>query len=284
MRFSLLTLNLHTWQESDQLGKLDRIAQFAVEENVTAICLQECAQSRDAELLDEGPLRADNTGHLLLERLVAYGLKYSMTWDCSHYGFERYEEGSAVLSQLPFLGSCSQYVSGTDDLETVESRKVVMARLAVGPATVIDVYSVHLSAPAEGSESQADALVGFVGDTPNLLEQMKPPPPKRRGPPRKRAVTEEPTALTRLVCLAGDFNVTPDEDAHRLKEHGYLEASAVARETQAVTGTGTFEDGRWIDYVFVKPAVRPQSASVVFHGGDRPRVSDHYGLVVEFEV
>ncbi len=282
MRFSLLTLNLHTWQESDQLDKLDRIAQFAVEENVTAICLQECAQSRSAELIDEGPLRADNTGHLLRERLVVYGLKYSLAWDWSHYGFERYEEGSAVLSQLPFLGSCSQYVSGTDDPGTVQSRKVVMARLAVGPATVIDVYSVHLSPPAEGSESQTDALVGFVGDTPNLLEQMKPPPPKRRGPPRKRAAIEDPTVLTRLVCLAGDFNVTPDGHVPRLKEYGYLEASAAARDTQA--GTGTFEDGRWIDYVFVKPAVRPQAASVVFHGDDRPCVSDHYGLVVEFEV
>lgn len=282
MRFSLLTLNLHTWQEADQLDKLDRIAQFVVKENVTCICLQECAQSRDAELLDEGPLRADNTGHLLRERLVAYGLKYSMTWDCSHYGFERYEEGSAVLSQLPLLGSCSQYVSDSEVLESTHSRRVVMARQAVGPATVIDVYSVHLSPPADGLEAQVDALVGFVDATPKVLEQMKPPPPKRRGPPRKRAVTEDPTALTRLVCLAGSFNVTPDEQIPRLKERGYLEASAVARDTRA--GTGTVEDGRWVDYVFVKPAVRPQSASVVFHGGDQPRVSDHYGLVAEFEV
>lgn len=282
MRFSLLTLNLHTWQEADQLDKLDRIAQFVVKENVTCICLQECAQSRDAELLDEGPLRADNTGHLLRERLVAYGLKYSMTWDCSHYGFELYEEGSAVLSQLPLLGSCSQYVSDSEVLESTHSRRVVMARQAVGPATVIDVYSVHLSPPADGLEAQVDALVGFVDATPKVLEQMKPPPPKRRGPPRKRAVTEDPTALTRLVCLAGSFNVTPDEQIPRLKERGYLEASAVARDTRA--GTGTVEDGRWVDYVFVKPAVRPQSASVVFHGGDQPRVSDHYGLVAEFEV
>ncbi len=282
MRFSLLTLNLHTWQEADQLDKLDRIAQFVVKENVTCICLQECAQSRDADLLDEGPLRADNTGHLLRERLVAYGLKYSMTWDCSHYGFERYEEGSAVLSQLPLLGSCSQYVSDSEVLESTHSRRVVMARQAVGPATVIDVYSVHFSPPADGLEAQIDALVGFVDATPKVLEQMKPPPPKRRGPPRKRAVTEDPTALTRLVCLAGSFNVTPDEQIPRLKERGYLEASAVARDTRA--GTGTVGDGRWVDYVFVKPAVRPQSASVVFHGGDQPRVSDHYGLVAEFEV
>ncbi len=281
MRFSLLTLNLHTWQEADQLEKLDRVAQFVVEENITCLCLQECAQSREAEELDEA-LRADNAGHLIRERLERYGLKYSMTWECSHYGFERYEEGSAVLSQLPFLGSCSQYVSETEDREIVQSRKVVMARLAVGPNTVIDVYSVHLSPPGAGFETQVDSLVGFVASTPDLLEQMKPPRPKRRGPPRKRAAPQPSPIATRLVCLAGDFNETPEGGIGALGGHGYLEASAGARETQP--GTGTTRDGRWIDYVFVKPALRPQSTSIVFHGGDRPPVSDHYGLVVEFEV
>jgi len=283
MRFSVLTLNLHTWQESNQIEKLDRIAPYVAEENLTCLCLQECGQRTSSSRVHDGEtLRTDNAAYLLQSKLSAHGLKYSMVWEYSHDSFGSYEEGSAILTQLPILGTCARYVSKTTEPADVQARNVVMTRLAVSPNAVIDVYSVHLSPPEAGLADQLDSLADFVTETPDILEHMKPPAPKRRGPPRKRVATEEQPVSTRLVCLAGDMNDTPDGHVKALGARGFLEASSRARAE--VPDAATFEDGSWIDYVFIKPALRPQAARVVFNGSDAPPVSDHYGVVVEFEV
>ncbi|MFW6313810.1 MAG: hypothetical protein ACOC2N_07990 [Spirochaetota bacterium] len=134
MRFSVLTLNLHTWQESDQIGKFDRIARYVAEENITCLCLQECGQSTTGEFLDNGEtLRTDNAAYLLQSKLGAHGLKYSLVWGYSHDSFGSYEEGVAILTQLPVLGNCARYVSETTNPANVQARNVVMARLAVSP-------------------------------------------------------------------------------------------------------------------------------------------------------
>ena len=157
-----------------------------------------------------------------------------------------------------------------------------MARLAAAPNAAIDVYSVRLSPPEHGLAEQIDALVHFVQQTPEMLEQMKPPPPKRRGPPRKRVPGDEPPGTARLICVAGSFHEEPQGGVRSLTQQGYLDATTTAREV--APHTGTFRDGRWIDYVFIRPALRPQSARVVFSGDDRAPVSDHYGVVVELEI
>jgi len=283
MRFSLLTLNLETWRDAGQTAAIDRIARYAAEENLSCICLQGCEQqSTSAFVEDSDALRADNAAYLVQSRLGAYGLKYSMVWGYAHDDRDGLETGSAVLTQLPILGTCSRYVSERDDPEDEESRNVVMARLAVAPNAVIDVYSVHLGSPAAGLEGQLGVLTRFVEETPDILEQLKPPPPKRRGPPRKRVPVEEPPVSTRLICIAGDMNEEPGGLVKSLAGGGFLEASAAAREGGPETGTRT--DGRWTDYVYVKPALRPQAARVILSGSDSPPVSSHYGVVVEFEV
>lgn len=283
MRFSLLTLSLHARQEPDQFERLDRAARFIAEENVSCVCLQGCGQRASAPEVDDEPgLREDNTALLLRSRLEQFGLKYGLVWDLSHRSNGSFEEGSAVLSQLPLLGRCSRYVSNVDDPENVESRNVVMARLAAAPNSVIDVYSTHLSPPEAGFEQQLASLVTFIDETPAVLEAMKPPPPKRRGPPRKRVPLQEPQVTTRLICVAGDFNAEPDEGGGAMVERGYLEASAAAREGSPQGAAS--QDRPWFDYIYVKPALRPQSARVVFTGDDAPPVGDRYGVLVEFEV
>lgn len=283
MRFSVLTLNLEGWHGSDDRAKLDRTARLIAEENVTCVCLQESVQSDATPLVDEASgLRKDNTAHVLRSRLEQYGLKYGLAWGVSRRGTGSFEQGAAVLSQLPILGQCSRFVSNEEDSGSAHSRNVVMARLAAAPNSVIDAYSTHLSPPEHGFDEQLSSLMAFVDDTPAVLEALKPPPPKRRGPPRKRVPVQEPHVVTRLVCVAGDLNVEPGRALGALVEQSYLEASVAAREASPAVGTTT--DGRWLDYVFIKPALRPQGARVVFSGADAPPVSDHLGVLVEFEV
>lgn len=283
MRFSVLTMNLHGWEKPDRLAKLDRTVRFIAEANVSCVCLQECGQSESASMVDEvARLREDNTALIIRSRLEQYGLKYSMAWDPSHHGCASVEEGSVVLTQLPVLGQCSRHVSQDEDPENPQSRSVVMARLAAAPNSVIDVYSASLSPPEDGFEDQLRSLLTFIDETPAALDAMRPPAPKRRGPPRKRAPIQESQVMTRLICVAGDFHVEPGPALRALVQNNYLEASAAAREV-APRGA-SFEDGRWLDYVYVKPALRPQAARVVLNGEDAPPVSDHYGVLVEFEV
>ena len=230
MRFSLLTLHLRSRQGPDEIDDLHRIARFIVDENISCVCLQECRQTPEADPVDDGPLRSDNAGHLIRERLLSYGLKYQLVWARSHQRDDGQDEGSAILSQLPILGSCSRFASSSEDPADDQARNVIMARLAAAPNAAIDVYSVHLSPPEHGLAEQIGSLVRFVQETPEELEQMKPPPPKRRGPPRRRGPGDEVPITTRLICLAGDFNAAPDGEVRSLPEAGYLDASSIARD------------------------------------------------------
>lgn len=283
MHFSLLSLNLHTYQEADQDTKFDRIAELITQHNVTCLCLQECAQNRDAELLEPGGLvRADNAAQIIVEKLNRLGQKFDYVWDWAHYGFGSYEEGVAVVSQLPILVTNSTYISQSTDVEDADgARKAIHARLAMSTDMVIDVYSAHLSDPAAGGTDQAMALSRFVSSTPDLIREAAPPKPKRRGHMKLMSNEQIQPDPVRIIFVAGDFNDTPDgPTVAALTDAGFADPSSSIRDG----GAATFEDGRWIDYVFMKPMLRPTAGLVAFDGTEQPRVSDHAGVVLAFEV
>jgi hypothetical protein len=283
MRFSVLTLNMKTVPR-DRSDALDEIVRFAAEENITSLCLQGCEQRDESPILeDRGPVRSDNTAAAIQAGLEHHGLKYSMGWDVSNRaGSSGIESGPAVLAQLPILSSCSRFVSASDDASDPGSRLAVMARLAIAPNAVIDVYSIQLSDPEHGMNDELQALFTFIEETPDVLERMKPPPPKRRGAPRKRPPVVEPVVSTRLICLAGGFGAEPDRLGDVLRGRNFLEASAAIRDSEG--SLGTTRSGFWSDYIFIKPALRPQNPRLAFTGTDRPRMNEHHAVVVEFEV
>ncbi len=283
MKFSLLTLNLHTYQEPDQDEKFERIARFAMQENITCLCFQECAQSTTASYLDKSEtVREDNAAHVIVRKLNDLGQKYGYVWDWAHIGFDVYEEGLAVVSQLPVLASTSELVSAGDDpTDAMGTRKVLHARLAVNTEMVIDVYSMHLSDPGHGGEEQVRALTGFVGRTPDLLREAAPPKQKRRGHLKLMSQEQIQRDPFRVVFVAGDLNDPPGGPmAAAMQRAGFADPSQSLRDD----GAGTFQDGRWIDYVFMKPLLKPTAGRVAFDGVAEPTVSDHMGVFLEFEV
>lgn len=289
MRFSVLTLNLGSMPSSVQTESSDRLARFVADRNLTSICLQACEQSPDATLVDMGEaagpadadLRSDNPAYRLRAQLEEYGLKYGIVWKPAGKAMAGVESGPAILSQLPILGSSSRRLF-REETHGSQSGLAVMARLAVSPTAVIDLYDVELGSPAEGLAEQISALTGFVEDTPRVLQEMKPPAPRRRGPPRKKKPGDEPPEATRLLCVAGSINDEPEGDVQALSRAGYLEASAGARARLAEQGGA--RGGAWTDYVFIRPALRPQSSTRVFHGEDLEPFGEHSGVIVEFEV
>lgn len=263
---TLLSLNLHTWQEPDQLAKFDRIADFIAANGVEIVCLQECAQNRDSALLADGMLREDNAARLIQERLRARGMEYAMAWDWAHYGWDRWEEGIAVLSRLPMIDSESRWVSESRSrADALGSRKVLRARIEVPGFGPVDAYSAHLSWASAGLPTQVTALLDWIDDT-------------------------ETGAAA--VIVAGDFNDEPGGVGYEaMRAAGFGDAFEAAPPDSPPTATGrAFVTTTWntrIDHIWTRPGtgrLAPVSTRIVFAGDGEPVVSDHYGILVRFAV
>lgn len=73
---SILTLNLHTYQEKDQEDKFDEIVEFIDSEDVDIICFQETAQHKDSNFIPGSKqIREDNMAYIISNKLSSKGKK-----------------------------------------------------------------------------------------------------------------------------------------------------------------------------------------------------------------
>jgi len=95
----LLTINVHSWLEENQLEKLNILAKVIVEKNYDVVAMQEVNQLINSEDVQQG-IKTDNFGKLLLDKIREYGEEgYSYYWTYSHIGFDKFEEGLAILAK-----------------------------------------------------------------------------------------------------------------------------------------------------------------------------------------
>lgn len=272
-RLVVLTLNLHTWQEKEARRKLDIIADAIARLKPDFVCLQECAQHRDAPPVTDprapwqqgqDAIRADNAAHLLSKRLAdKHGSSWTYRWSWAHYGWNVWEEGVAVLSRHPVLDHDGQFISAEKSTATIHSRKAVRITADVRGLGRINVFSVHTSWWKSGLPEQIDALKAYA--------EMK----------RKRW---NPAA----TIIAGDFNAPAGEAGYdRLTAPGanrlvdsYLEVNPGGMTDRTIDGGGR------IDYIFFMAGDRivPLTSQRWFL--DDPllggKVSDHCGVITVF--
>ena len=99
----LLTLNCHSWQEKEQLRKINYIAETIKENKYDVIAFQEVSQLIENEILYDN-IKKDNFVYLLNENLKKLGCNdYEFFWDISHIGYDIYEEGLCILTRLPIV-------------------------------------------------------------------------------------------------------------------------------------------------------------------------------------
>ena len=92
----LLTLNCHAWQEENQLEKIKYLAKVISEEDFDVIALQEVSQL----INDKKGISKDNYVSILLKDLEDISkVKYNYVWDMSHIGYDKYEEGIAIITK-----------------------------------------------------------------------------------------------------------------------------------------------------------------------------------------
>ena len=96
-----------------------------------------------------------NAAKIIRDRLRQH---YHLFTDWSHIGFDRYREGIAVLSKYDFLMKEASYVSSSQDVHSIDSRKVAMVQVNVPCIGLVNVFSAHLSWPSGGFLNQFDRL------------------------------------------------------------------------------------------------------------------------------
>jgi maltose 6'-phosphate phosphatase len=262
----ILTLNLHCYQEAEQLKKFREIAKAIQELDIDIVCLQEvCERWNNGE--GDWP---SNAAKIIRDHLRGRGRDYHLHTDWSHIGFGCYREGSAILSKYRFLKKDAAYVSTNCDIHNIHSRKVVMTQLNLPCFGLLNVYSVHLSWWEDG----------FVPQFENLWKWAK-----------DNAVND---CAQTLLC--GDFNITAGSRAYMMiadnkgYEDQFLRSASpdifakIFRESTPERERLLDGDDR-IDFMFARKnsTLTPTSSRVLFTGKEYQRVSDHLGYLTEFE-
>lgn len=251
---NLLTLNCHSWQETDPLKKLAETAQAIAERSYDVIALQEVSQSPEAGHA--------NYAELLVQKLHELGqTDYTFVWDMCHYGYQIYEEGVAIVTKHPIVSHDSFFITDQHDMHSWKTRKIVKATIEF-KGQLFSFFSCHIGwwhDVEEPAKKQLDRLLD-------------------------EAVSDECT------FLMGDFNgdaSVQNENYDYLLTAGFRDTYTLASEKDegyTVKGkidgwAGNKRDLR-IDYIFVNKPVKVASSAVIFNGLNKPVVSDHFGVEI----
>lgn len=278
---TILTLNMHTYQETDQDAKLDLIVQAIARLDIDLIALQENAQNRYAAVVTNiggVSIKDDNMTLILQQRLQEnYGLDFYFTWAWAHYGWTEWEEGLAVLSRTPLTDTTNFYISTSKSVSDIASRKVVCARTDIPRlGDTIEMASVHTHWMTSLADTEPRSQVSKVRD-----------------------FMEYRLTASDLGLVAGDYNSQPTESDPRwslgyltmvsnsLYLDTFLEYQPAANNMPENSIYDTVKGdypGR-IDYIFMRTNSLYQvlSSQIVFKAGLLGQVSDHFGVLTRLQ-
>jgi len=262
-QLKVLILNLHCYQEENQDQKFTQIAKAINELDIDIVCLQEVAEYWRDGLGDW----ESNSAKIINDRLPR---PFHLHTDWSHLGFDQFREGVAILSRYPLSHHEARYVSDSDDIYSIHSRKVVMARAHVPYIGPINVFSAHLSWLEDGFQQQFQRLHEWA----------------------ESSQTDD----IKASLLSGDFNITAGSSGYEyvVNSNQYDDQYLAANEHGVFEKIFRVNDAHWqdllaedyrIDYIFMNKASELQvtSAKVLFTDNDYGQVSDHCGYFMTFE-
>lgn len=273
----LLTLNTHSLVEDNYSTKLDAFVSAIAEQRPDIIALQEVNQTiaeTQAVVISEGyvpcveniVIRKDNHVYKAAELLEGAGVKYYWTWLPLKKGYNKYDEGIALMSRSRIIETDVVRISETDDYNNWKTRKIIGIRTEAAPDEWF--FSVHYGWWDDLDEP-------FQNQWQKTVEYMK---------------------KYSRVWLMGDFN-SPAEvrnegydiinssgwyDSYtraKTRDNGITVGKVIDGWRDKVSGT----DGMRIDQIWCSQKAEIASSEVIFNGANKPVVSDHYGVVAEYE-
>ncbi len=270
----LLTLNCHSHIERNWEHKLSVLAKGIAEICPDVIALQEVSQSINSLPLQFQPqeyapcgsdimLKEDNAVLKLCEHLRALGKRYYWTWYPIKLGYDRLEEGLAVLSLAPIEKVYRVNVSQTESFSDWKRRAVLGIRTANSDGVFFTAHYGWWGDKSEPFEKQWNKTLEYL-------------------PKYKR------------VWLMGDFNNPAEirqEGYDLVLNSGFFDTFALAdKKDNGKTARGSIDGWKnsditdmRIDFIFASDceSISVLSSQTVFNGTDREIVSDHFGVLAE---
>jgi len=272
--YLILTMNMHTYQESFQNEKFNLITDVIGKMDIDFVALQECAQNK-ASTITSGIIRNDNMALIITDRLKAkYNINYNFIWNWAHYGWDVWEEGVAVLSKHPLQNSEDRYISASMGTSSITSRKVIYGSYNTSDG-LFNIFSAHthwrLTIDDEEQNNQITKIKLMAAE-------------------KQSAGAETPT----LIC--GDFNGNPTSDFPWSEGYNtmmmnneytdsyflaYPDANTKPAQSQHNTIGGDFP-GR-IDYIFMKNNAHLEvvESQIIFTPTLVGTISDHFGVITK---
>lgn len=211
-------------------------------------------------------IRRDNHVFNAVRLLREKGINYSWTWLPLKIGYDKYDEGIALMSLSPIMETDVVLVSDINDYNNWKTRKIVGIRTEAAPDEWF--FSVHY---------------GWWNDEDEPFQnQWKK--------------TDSYMMKYSKIWLMGDFN-SPAEvrdegydmvaqshwhDSYELaqsKDSGITVGKVIDGWKEKISST----DGMRIDQIWCSRKTGVKSSEVIFNGKNYPVVSDHYGVMIEYE-
>ena len=294
---NILVINVDALESEHWLERLEHIADFAAEDDVDVILLQEIKGGAAAETdnsADELKKILRNKHNIDYNLSTSWEIGVSGFWRSANAILSRCEIKSVQCEELPFVET--RFKRDVDKKMKAISitRNVQMARLEIPERGLINVYNTHLCArcTTDGRTKQLDELL-------EIFIKME---------------TEMPGNYPSV--LGGDFNFDRfvNQGAERFLwqkviDNGFMDAYAEffikdsgdpailerlcekkdKPDEHCTKGVTRLDctNGRRIDYIFAKSPASIKAARVVFNeivNNDEPTVSDHAGVFISLEL
>jgi len=272
--YLILTMNLHTYQESQQNEKFYMLTEVIGKMDIDFIAFQECAQHKSSAVT-EGIIHEDNMALIVVKILKEkFDIDYNFEWHWAHFGWDVWEEGVSVLSKHDLIDSENRYISSNTSTSSISSRKAIFGSYQI-PEGIFNFFSTHthwrLSETDEEQNNQINNIQLMV-DEKELLNPV----------------------LATFVC--GDFNVNPTSDYpwsegyHTMINNDeyidtfldiYPDANNNPAQSIYYTVGGTYP-GR-IDYIFMKSNNHfiIVDSQIIFTNDVVGKISDHNGVLTK---
>ncbi|MCH4168156.1 MAG: endonuclease/exonuclease/phosphatase family protein [Streptococcaceae bacterium] len=263
----LLTLNAHSWLETNQHDKIKAIAKEIINNNYDLITIQEVNQLiKTAEIekpesyFGHSVLHEDNFALCLQQEIEKLGQNYYFTYHIAHRGFNKYQEGLSFLIKSQIIEVKEIVTTPFNDFEFL-TRKAIRLKAEIDGQNYT-FYNCHASWWANGFQDEWQKLFADIQS--------------QSGP----------------VILMGDFNAPDDieNESYHLISSNFHDSFQDAKIkigrntiTESIAGWANNTQARRIDFVFYNDLIIAKSYEVVFDSHRTPIVSDHFGVSVEIE-
>lgn len=278
----IITLNTHSLVEPGYEEKLQQFAKIVLKERPDIMAFQEVNQTALEKEADIAFLtgyvpcqkainvKADNHAARLASLLLEDGLSYFWTWLPIKMGYSRYDEGLSIFSLEPIEETYEGLISKDCEYTNWKTRKILGIR--TGSKNGSWFYTVHM---------------GWWEDHDSFAEQWA----------RAEQILTAKKGLGQGLWLMGDFNSPAqvrDQGYDLVTASGWKDTYLLAEERddgitveEAIDGwkereTGSSK-GMRIDSIWTWGEEQIVSSRVICNGSNYPKVSDHYGVMIEVQ-